>query len=196
MKKCRRQTAGFSLTELVVAVAISLVLMAIGLPLFLRAYRVYQLTSAAEQVADILRFARYEAIRLNKPVNCVIQPYANDPTMSEMWIDPNRNGAQDPAAKMILLGNGGNLIAGGAVPGTANLAGSASLGAVAILSPSPAGATVSFDTRGAVIGGNVSAFYLNSPASPDAGYRAVLLMPAGSTQVWTGDNNGNWQQLR
>ena len=64
---------GFSLTELVVALAVALILMAIGLPSFLRAYYSYQLTNSASQMADILRLSRYEAIRLNKQVNCQVR---------------------------------------------------------------------------------------------------------------------------
>jgi hypothetical protein len=39
-------------------------------------------------------------------------------------------------------------------------------------------------------------FFLNSALAPDAGYRAVLLLPAGSIQMWTGDGAGNWQQTQ
>jgi len=63
---------GFSLTELVVTLAVALILMAIGVPSFLRAYHSYLLTNAASQMADILRLSRYEAIRLNKQVNCQV----------------------------------------------------------------------------------------------------------------------------
>jgi hypothetical protein len=38
--------------------------------------------------------------------------------------------------------------------------------------------------------------YLASTNAPEAGYRAVLLLPAGSIELWTGDANGNWQHLR
>ena len=33
-------------------------------------------------MADIVRLTRYEAIRLNRIVNCVIQPDPGDPTMT------------------------------------------------------------------------------------------------------------------
>jgi hypothetical protein len=39
-------------------------------------------------------------------------------------------------------------------------------------------------------------FYLANAGAPDAGFRAVLLMPAGSIQIWGGDSAGNWRQLR
>ena len=55
---------------------------------------------------------------------------------------------------------------------------------------------VGFDSRGALTSGNVTVFYLASGLAPEAGYRAVLLMPAGSIQVWSADINGNWGQLR
>ncbi len=63
---------GFSLTELVVTMAVALVLIGIGMPSFLRAYHSYQLTNAASQLADILRLTRYEAIQrnVNTAENC------------------------------------------------------------------------------------------------------------------------------
>ena len=42
----------------------------------------------------------------------------------------------------------------------------------------------------------VNVFYLSSTIAPEAGYRAVLLMPAGSIQIWTADPSGYWQQVR
>jgi len=78
-----RRASGFSLTELVVAMAVAMILMAVALPAFLRAYHSYQLSNAATQMADIVRLTRYEAIRLNKTVNCVIRPDTTDPTMTD-----------------------------------------------------------------------------------------------------------------
>jgi len=71
-----------------------------------------------------------------------------------------------------------------------------SFGGTTPASVSPSGATVRFDARGAVSTGNVIAFYLNSRVAPEAGYRAVLLMPAGSIQIWSGDSTGAWWQMR
>jgi prepilin-type N-terminal cleavage/methylation domain-containing protein len=193
----KRQT-GFSLTELVVALAVALVLMAVGLPAFLRAYHSYQLSGAATQVANILRLTRYEAIRLNKNVDCIIQPSASDPGMTNLWADSNWNGTLDPTEKMILLGNSGNLVDSGSVPNTATLIANA-VNSVTTNAPSPGGSQIWFDARGAVIPPtptNVNVFYLASSVAPEAGYRAVLLMPAGSIQIWTADTAGNWQQLR
>jgi len=197
-RKFRKRTAhgsGFSLTELVVALAIALILMAIGMPSFLTAYRSYQLSNAAIRMAEILRLTRYEAIRLNKPVGCVVQPSTTDPTMTAAWVDSNMNSIADPTEKIILLGPAGNLVDSGSVPGAGALPAQANLSGATPTTPSVSGATVLFDARGAVTPPNVNVFYLAS-GIPDPGFRAVILMPAGSIQIWTGDASGNWQQLR
>ena len=195
MKK--RRDSGFSLTELVVAMAVAMILMAIGLPYFLRAYRSYQLSNAATQMSDILRLTRYEAIRLNKIANCVIRPDATDPTMTDASMtDVNGNALAGLGSRAVVLGSGGNLVNAGSVPGASSLPAAAALGATAPTAVSPSGSTVQFDARGAVTSGNVTVVYLNAPGSPESGYRAVLLMPAGSIQIWTGDSSGNWQQMR
>ena len=194
---------GFSLTELVVTLAVALILMAIGLPSFLRAYHSYLLTNSASQMADILRLSRYEAIRLNKQVNCQIQQtYAGDPTLTLVWADSNPNpnldhiGVHDADEKMIVLTASGNLVDPGSVPQTGTLLSQAVSG-VTPNAPSPtSGVIVTFDARGAVTSTNVNVFYLGSAIAPDAGYRAVLLMPAGSMQIWTADASGNWLQVR
>jgi len=176
--------------------AVAMILMAVALPAFLRAYHSYQLNNAATQVADIVRLTRYEAIRLNKTVNCVIRPDATDPTMTyASMTDVNGNPLTGVASRMIVLGPSGNL-ASGSVPGASSLPSKAALGATTPAAVPPAGGTVQFDARGALTSGNVTVFYLSAPGSPDSGLRAVLLMPAGSIQIWSGDSTGTWWQMR
>lgn len=192
-----RRVSGFSLTELVVAMAVAMILMAVSLPYFLRAYRAYQLSNAATQMSDILRLTRYEAIRLNRIANCVIRPDATDPTMTDASMtDVNGNALTGLGSRVVVLGSGGNLVNAGSVPGASSLPAAAALGATAPTAVSPSGSTVQFDARGAVTSGKVTVVYLNAPGAPESGYRAVLLMPAGSIQIWTGDSGGNWQQMR
>jgi prepilin-type N-terminal cleavage/methylation domain-containing protein len=186
-----KREAAFSLTELVVALAIALILAGIGLPSFLRAYHTYQLTNAAQQVADILRLTRYEAIRLNRTVNCVIQTSTYDSTMTNLWADLNNNNAIDPGEKQVLLQSSGNVIGSG-MPG--GLQAAATTGALTVVAPNN---TVQFDARGAVVPtGQLTAMYLANTNTADPGYRAVLLLPAGSIQIWTSDGTGNWQEIR
>lgn len=192
-----KRQKGFSLTELIVALIVAVILMAVSLPMFLRAYHSYQLTNAANQMAGILRAARYEAIGLNKSVNCVIAPYPTDPTMTlASMTDTSGNPLTGMGAMTLVLGSSGNLVASGSVPGTSALPTVANLSGTVPVSIPPGGATIQFDARGAVKPTNVNVFYLASSAAPDAGYRAILLMPAGSIQIWTTDSSGNWQELR
>jgi type IV fimbrial biogenesis protein FimT len=196
LKLCapRKRHSGFTLTELIVALAVGLVLMAVGLPAFMHAYHSYQLSGAATQLADILRLTRYEAIRLNKQVNCLIQPSPANPAITNLWADSNANNQLDPTEKMILLGDAGNLVSAVPVDTTALINNAIGAGAV---TTAAVGSTISFDARGAVLApAGVTVFYLASTLAPEAGYRAVFLLPAGSIQVWTSDTAGNWQQLR
>lgn len=194
-----RRESGFSLTELAVALAVGLILMAVATPYFLRAYHSYALSNAATKVADILRLTRYEAIRRNKPMNCVFGPGSPDPTMTSASITDSGGNAQTGVSAMtIMLGADGNLVDAGSVPGAGAFPAAAHLGPIVPATVSPSGVTLTFDARGALTPGNVTVFYLSSGSAPEAGYRAVLLTPAGSLQIWIGDTSGtgNWQQLR
>jgi prepilin-type N-terminal cleavage/methylation domain-containing protein len=192
-----KRQAGFSLTEIVVALAVAVILLAVSLPIFLRAYHSYQLSSAARQLADILRLTRYEAIRLNKQVNCVIQPYSGDASMtSASMTDSSGNALTGIGAATVLFGISGNLVNQGSVPAVTAMLTASNIGSMPTQSW-PAGVPVKFDARGAVVPPtNVNVFYLASSVAPDAGYRAVLLMPAGAIQIWSGDATGNWEELR
>ena len=197
-----KRQAGFSLLEVVVALVVAIILLAVSLPVLLRAYRSYQLTNAARQVADILRLTRYEAIRLNKQVNCVFQPVAGNPAMmSASMTDSSGNGLSGMGTATIVLGLTGNLVDASSAPVLAAFPSQANLGSTVPLNFPSTGGAIQFDPRGAVIPPTntalaVNAFYLASPAASDAGYRAVLLMPAGSMQIWSVDASGTWQEQR
>jgi Tfp pilus assembly protein FimT len=196
LRAVRSRWAGFSLLEVLMVLLIAMVLLAIGLPAFLRMYHTIQLSDAANRVGDILRLTRYEAIRQNKSIECIIRPSGANPGMTVMWVDSTANTTLDPAEQMILLGNAGNLIDARSVPNTSGLIAKA-VGTVGTTTPSPATGVVWFDARGAVKPPtNVNVFYVASPAAPEAGFRAVLLMPTGSLQIWSADTSGNWTVLR
>ena len=196
MRAVKRGRAGISLLELVLVLSIAMVLLAVGLPAFLRMYHSIQLTDAANQVGNILRLTRYDAIRQNKTINCIFQPSSTNPGMTVFWVDSNQNTIQDPTEQMILLKNGGNLVNPGGVPNTSGLIGQANLGSVATNPEVPGGGTIGFDARGAVQGLNVNIFYLANATAPEVGFRAVLLMPTGSLQIWSADTSGNWTAVR
>src|SRR5215469_13766398 len=158
-----RRESGFTLTELVVAMAVGLILMGMAVPYFLRAYHFYQLSRAATQVADIVRLTRYEAIRRNKPLRCVFQPDAQNPGMTDASMTDTSGVALTGVASMtILLGPSGNLVDAGSVTGAAALPVAANLGPTAPATVPAAGTILQFDARGALTTGNVTAFYLGS----------------------------------
>lgn len=188
---------GFSLLELVVALVVGLILMAVAVPYFLRAYHSYQLSHAATQVADIVRLTRYEAIRRNKPLRCVFQPDMQNPAETDASMTDTSGAALTGVASLtIQLGTGGNLVDAGSVTGAAALPAAANLGPTAPTTVPASGVVLQFDARGALTTGNVTVFYLENTAAPDAGYRAVLLTPSGSLEIWSADTTGNWHQLR
>lgn len=59
---------GFSMIELMVVLAISSILMTVAAPNLLSAYQQYTLTSQANELVNILTYARSEAIRRNTSV--------------------------------------------------------------------------------------------------------------------------------
>jgi Tfp pilus assembly protein FimT len=183
-----RTAIGFSLPETVLVMTVSLIMLAIGLPNFLQAYRSYQLNDAASRLAGVLKLTRFEAIRRNLQINCLIQGNA---TSANIWTDSNGDGVEQPTEHQTSLGGGVNLSVSGNIPNTGGLAGAVGAGALTTLSPT--NSAVTFDTRGAVNPPAVNVLYIRNPSLPGAGYRAVVLLPSGSVQVWSADPAGNWQ---
>jgi prepilin-type N-terminal cleavage/methylation domain-containing protein len=192
----RIPSRGFSLVEVVIALAVILLLSAIALPAFVSAYRTYQLTDAATQFAGLLKFTRFEAIRLNTNVNCVIQQTASVPPVTNMWADSlptPPDGIEDPGEKQLLFSGTVNLVPAAAVPNAAGLAAAANVPALATVPL--ANGSVTFDRRGAVNPAQVYAFYLSNLNDTSVGARAVILLPSGSIQLWKADSLGNWVVL-
>jgi prepilin-type N-terminal cleavage/methylation domain-containing protein len=194
----RIASRGFSLVEVVIALAVILLLSALALPAFVNAYRTYQLTDAATQFAGLLKFTRFEAIRLNTNVTCQIQQTASVPPVTNMWADSlptPPDGIEDPGEKQLLFSGTVNLVPPAAVPNAAGLAAAAGVPALATLPL--ANGPVTFDRRGAVnpAAPQVYVFYLSNLGDPSVGARAVILLPSGSIQIWKADSAGNWIPL-
>ena len=180
--------------EMVLTVAIVLILAAIALPDFTRAYRTYQLNSSATQLNGLLKFTRFEAIRRNSQADFQIQQNA---TGWLAWCDPDRDGVadatetQEPILAPISPLSAGNPPSPDAI--------TAALGGAAPNTLSGANAKISFDARGAVVFAGPTqptyALYLGNATDPSYGYRAVVLLPSGATQVWSAPAGGPWIRM-
>ena len=192
---------GFSMVELVVSLTILLVLTAIAIPSLMHSLRTYQLNDAAARLSDMLKFTRFEAVRRNTQINFQI---TQSGTGWITWTDSfnnGNNGPIDPRDKQQQIAGFATLLRSGVAPGPAAI--STALGGAALTPLSGNPGTVTFDARGAIrngIGGPISnavyVFYVGATSNPDEfGYRAVVLLPSGSTQVWTAPAGGPWKQI-
>jgi len=191
----RSRIAGFSMVELAVSLTVLLILTAIAIPSLMRSFRTYQLNDAAARLSDMLKFTRFEAVRLNKQVKFLMQ------TSGTGWLvgtDSNGNGTIDATDKQQLIASFATLLPSGVAPSPTAI--TTALGGAALTTKSGSAGSVTFDARGAIrVGGSVSSsvfvFYIGSTTNPDFGFRAVVLLPNGSTQIWTAPNGGAWQQI-
>ena len=189
--KRRASTRGFSMIELLVVLFLIIATSALALPNFIKMLRSSQLTNGATQVGDILKLTRFQAIRRNTSVTCQI---SGSSTSTTMFADANGNGAADAAETQTLLSGNVNLVASGSVPGTGALAAAIGTG-VTLVPVSTTNGSYTFDARGAVTPASVYVSYVTNASMPALGYRAVVLLPSGSIQIWTGDTAGNWRLL-
>jgi type II secretory pathway pseudopilin PulG len=180
------------MVELAVSLIVLLILTAIAIPSLMRSFRTYQLNDAAARLSDIVKFTRFEAVRRNKPIKFLMQASGTG------WLvgtDSNNNALIDTTEKQVLISGFATLLPAGAPPSSASIL--AKLGATASLDASKSGAagSITFDARGGVAPLVAYVFYLGSATNPEFGYRAVILLPSGATQIWTAPNGGTWQRI-
>jgi prepilin-type N-terminal cleavage/methylation domain-containing protein len=190
----RSHSRGFSMVELAVSMCVMLILTAIAVPSLMRSFRAYQLNTAAAELSEMLKFTRFEAVRRNTQVSCLLRANGSG------WIvatDSNGNGTIDSVEKQQVIAGFATLLSSGAPSPTAI---SVALGGASLTTLSGSINSVTFDARGAiraggVVSANVFVFYLGNVSDPEFGYRAVILLPSGSTQIWTAPSGGAWQQI-
>jgi prepilin-type N-terminal cleavage/methylation domain-containing protein len=182
---------GFSMVELLVSLAIVMVLTAIALPSLTISYRTYQLNDSATRLASMLKFTRFEAIRLNKLVPCQIVQNGTDWLV---WADSNGNTIADPGEMQFLVTGGvATLLPAGAPPAPGPILTKIGTGTLTVASGT--NYSIYFDHRGAVSPTATYVMYIGSTTNPEFGYRAVVLLPSGVTQVWTAPSGGVWQRV-
>jgi type II secretory pathway pseudopilin PulG len=184
------------MVELAVSMTVLLILTAIAIPSLMRSFRAYQLNDAAARLSDMLKFTRFEAVRRNKPVCFLMQQSGYTWTLGTD--STNCSGTLDVYGKRQVITGFATLLPAGVAPSPTAI--SAALGGASLTTLSGSTGSVKFDARGAIrVGGTVSTnvfvFYVGSATNPEFGYRALILLPTGSTQIWTAPNGGAWQQI-
>lgn len=183
------------------SVVILVILAAIAVPTLMRAYRSYQLGDAASRLSGMMKTTRFSAIRRNTPIECLVQQ--NGATWT-VWTDLNGDLAPSPGETQTLINGTVQMLNAGSVP-----APDAIVAALGVASPSlnvlsPGNATVWYDQRGARAFGlppsftgapTVDIFYLGNPNIPDLQFRAIVLTPAGTVQVWAAAPGSTWQRI-
>jgi type II secretory pathway pseudopilin PulG len=180
------------MVELAVSLTVLLILTAIAIPSLMRSFRTYQLNDAAARLSDMLKFTRFEAVRQNKRVCFLMQQSGSTWTVGT---DSTCIGTLDANGKRQVIAGFATLLPAGAPPSSASILATLGGGTSSLTTLSGATATVTFDARGAVTSLLAYVLYLGSADSPEFGYRAVILLPSGATQIWTAPNGGTWQRI-
>ncbi|ENS8742340.1 TPA: GspH/FimT family pseudopilin [Neisseria gonorrhoeae] len=114
---CTRKQQGFTLTELLIVMAIAAIMATIALPNMSGWIVSRRIASHAEQIANLLRFSRGEAVRLNLPVYICPAQVKKDGTVDNQcdfgkkeqgmlaFGDKNDNKAYDGDAADVFLRN-------------------------------------------------------------------------------------------
>jgi type IV fimbrial biogenesis protein FimT len=187
----RSRIGGFSMVELAVSMTVLLILTAIAIPSLMRSFRTYQLNDAAARLSDMLKFTRFEAVRKNKPVCFLMQQSGYTWTLGT---DSACAGTFDTNGKQQVISGFAGILPAGAPPSSTSI--TSTLGAASTLTTlSSTPGSVTFDARGAVSPLTAYILYVGSATNPEFGYRAVILLPSGATQIWTAPSGGQWQRV-
>jgi len=186
--KCLRKTAGYSLVEMMVTLAVGLILISVALPTMIGAIQSYRLNGASQQIANLIELTRYTAIRRNA-VMSMQMTVTNGSTI--FYMDLNGNGSLDPTEPMVIL------------PSDMQVA------TTQPLTPRPTStglapirnfvSQINFDYRGTVNfapGSQAAAYFLAVGYTNQAQYgcRAITVTPMGQTKAWktVGYAPGTW----
>jgi len=114
----RKCNLGFSLIELLIVVAISMIAAAMALPLVSNAVNQIHLSSSATDYANLLQRARMRAVQDDTYYQIRTQTLSGDPIA---YVDINKNGSYDTGEPMMVFASGVTYKAQSAGPALSNL---------------------------------------------------------------------------
>ena len=190
MKPSRRKiskTAGYSLVEMMMTLAIGLVLVSVALPTMIGAIQGYRLNSVAQQVANLAELTRDSAIRRNSVIS-LRQVVQNGNGNTILFVDLDGDGNLGPTEPLVML------------PSDMQIANGQSLTPPAASIGQPTqdfAGQIIFDYRGTVNftgGGPMRAYFLALGYTNQAQYgcRAITVSPMGQTKTWKAPAGGTW----
>ena len=184
-----RASRGFSLIELVVALAVALVLAAIAIPSIMTTYSQYRLGVQATLIANQLDLLRMTAVRKNTTVSLLSTTSGSN---TVLYIDVNKNNALDSGDPQVWL-PADMQISNSSSPPT-GMPDSTSMGTpYATTLNLPTTGSISFLSNGTILGGSGPYFIvIGYTAGTKYGFRAITVTPMGEIKVWTASSGGSW----
>jgi len=193
---------GFSLLELTIVVAVSLVTLAMTAPMISNSITQYRLRTSAVDVNSLLQRARIQAIRDDKTYTVLGCPSSGTcstaigSTTQSLLVDLNGDRQYTGGEPMIRMQQGVTLTT---APST--LVSAATLG----FSPQAQGSIIGFTSRGTPCFGNPCAtwngaaqvgfvLYMTATVGSGNGLIAISVSPSGRFHSWSYDPHGGWTQ--
>jgi hypothetical protein len=195
------------MAELAISIVIIVLLTAIAVPTLMNSLRSYQLNDAAARVSDLLKFTRFEAVRKNTTISMLLQQTTLTDGSAAWTVGVSSNGAAlDANGRREIIVGFATLLPQAGLPAPNNIAAYLGVPPASLNILSGNQTSVTFDSRGAVrVGGNINpnvdVIYIGSTTNgvtpdPKFGFRAVVILPAGGTQLWLAPPNANgWQRM-
>jgi prepilin-type N-terminal cleavage/methylation domain-containing protein len=211
---------GFTLTELMIVVAITMVMAAVAVPNVLRGMRHLRLRSTASDIVNLLQQARQRAVHDNRNYQVLADFAAPGFTVPVMFVDLNANGTYQrpepmvPLERDVILGNAAppglndndaeRAMAPGAPLGQMRLFVSVSQitapsfnprGSACQVTASPPTPTMGCNTTVGAVDKHVGfVIYLQSTTLPADGFAVVTVSPSGRIKRWSYDRTGpSWR---
>ena len=196
-RKKQARMQGFSLTELVVVVAIIMVVAAIAIPNMVSAWYASNLRTCAFELSDMIQQARILAEKKNLTVT--VRYRTVNSTVQEAYVDVNNNGAWDTGEPIIDLGR--QFVMASAAPGgsSGNPTNYVLIGNSTSGTPCDNTCTLGFSARGlpcnyasstcSTPSASYFVYYINDNRTP-TGWAAVAVTKAGRSNgyVWNGSS--------